>query len=357
MFFNLVCLLLGHLGACHAQASSAASSGDRPPGHGGGGDYDAAFFAGDLNVTVVLSSHDSINQLCEKYFVDFKCLLASNSHDSKFQKGDTITVPQACCGNGCLGKFCSKRHHCQSQGPSEVPSGNLLGTGSSNIAMLGPETSPSTSNMSSSDLNEATTIGAPSSGTSSSRSSVVSSNSTSEPSGYSTHVTSSGLSGTETSVDSPTANESSSAPDTTPPSTSDRSKSRCASWIKKPTPTSSKSSDAVTSTIPTDQVDITLYTDAKCHNVLQKVSLGAIGACRTPVDSDGNPKTFRCFSIIRTSKIADESAKLIVFKGPGCFSADQSDRQTYDDMSAIVYDNEKPFEMGSLSLEDIDSPS
>lgn len=84
--------------------------------------------------------------------------------------------------------------------------------------------------------------------------------------------------------------------------------------------------------------------------MLEQTQLNAIGQCYSPTDSSGNPISFECFSITYISTAASDSASLSAFKGPGCFSQDDSEVMDYANLTAIDYDNETPFTMGSLSL-------
>ncbi|OBT55283.1 hypothetical protein VE04_04399 [Pseudogymnoascus sp. 24MN13] len=120
----------------------------------------------------------------------------------------------------------------------------------------------------------------------------------------------------------------------------------CASFA--PTETTPTSTAEPT---PTGQVYVDIFTDSDCINVLEQITLNFIGDCYTPKDKDGHPITFECFSLTYISPAAENSASLTAIKGAGCFSQFDSDRQVYPDLMAIQYDDEKPFTMGSISLD------
>jgi hypothetical protein len=116
------------------------------------------------------------------------------------------------------------------------------------------------------------------------------------------------------------------------------------------TATGTTASPSSASATPTGNVYIDIYTDSDCINVLEQTQLNAIGECYSPTDSDGNTVSFQCFAVTYLSEAAINDGSLTAFKGAGCFSQDEDDREEYPDLKAIQYDDEQPFEMGSLSL-------
>lgn len=120
----------------------------------------------------------------------------------------------------------------------------------------------------------------------------------------------------------------------------------CGSWTATATTESSESPSAT----PTPVVHVNIYANSGCTKLLDKIELNAIGQCYKPQDSDGKPRHFKCFKVVDASPFAIGQTEIIAFKGAGCFSADDSDREVYPDIAAIGDNEEKPFKMGSLSL-------
>ncbi|SMY24124.1 unnamed protein product [Zymoseptoria tritici ST99CH_1A5] len=72
-------------------------------------------------VKVILSSFATLEQLAKELTVDISCLRAANPLLSALKRGQYCTVPHACCGTSCEGKFCSKRPQCQGQSTTPAP--------------------------------------------------------------------------------------------------------------------------------------------------------------------------------------------------------------------------------------------
>lgn len=131
----------------------------------------------------------------------------------------------------------------------------------------------------------------------------------------------------------------------------------CTSFVatttsEPPPPSSTVPSEAPSST-PTGQVYINIYTDDDCIDVLEQTTLNAIGQSYQPTDENGDSITFKCFALTYLSDAAINSGALAAIDDPSCFVQDDTDEDTYaeyDDLLAIQYEDQKPFEMGCLIL-------